>query len=558
MAARSDQGWFLLLVWAASLAMAQPPHHHSGADSQSSSGLLPGMGSHHHPIATGNPQAQQFFDQGLVLGFAFNHEEAARSFRRAMELDPKAAMPCWGLAWALGPRYALAALTPGSEIFLDVDLAREKAAFEAVQKAVRLSSQAPDNERRYIEALAQRYSSDPQRNRRNLLAAYKEAMSRLTRQYPDDLDATVLYAESLMELRPWQLWKADGTPQPGTQEAVNVLESVLGHNPNHPGANHYYIHAVEGSPHPERALPSAERLMTLVPGAGHLLHMPAHIYFQTGDYESLAITNQRAADVDQEYIARTGAKGVYPLMSYPHNLQFVAVARAAQGRYAEAKAAADRLAAVVTPTVAQMPMAEAWVAAPLLVQLRFHRWEEILKSPVPPSSFLIMTAFWRFARSAAFWETGRPDDARRERDLFEAVRKQVPAEALYVNGNNSVQSVLQVAASVLEARLAPHRQGSIALWKKATEAEDALTYDEPPPWYYPTRESWAAALLRNGQAAEAEAVFREDLKRHKRNGRSLFGLMESLKAQNKTVDAEWVRQEYEAAWKGEPLRIEDL
>src|SRR3982751_6829524 len=210
---------------------ARAAQHDHAESSQKPSVLLSGMGNHHHPISTKNPEAQKFFDQGIILAFAFNHDEAARSFRRAMELDPEAAMPCWGLAWALGPRYALAALTPGSEIFMDVDLAREKAAFEAVQKAVRLSAHAPRNEQRYIEALAQRYSSDPHANRRNLLDAYKDSMSRLTREYPDDLDAAVLYAESLMELRPWQLWKEDGTPQPGTLEAVSVLERVLGHDP---------------------------------------------------------------------------------------------------------------------------------------------------------------------------------------------------------------------------------------------------------------------------------------------------------------------------------------
>ncbi|MFL6465183.1 MAG: hypothetical protein ACJ73N_12335, partial [Bryobacteraceae bacterium] len=264
---------------------ARAAQHDHAESSQKPSVLLSGMGNHHHPISTKNPEAQKFFDQGIILAFAFNHDEAARSFRHAMELDPQAAMPYWGLAWVLGPRYALAALTPGSEIFLDVDLAREKAAFEAVQKAVRISSHAPENERRYIEALAQRYSANPTANRRKLLTDYKEAMGQLTKQYPDDLDAAVLYAESIMDLRPWQLWRTDGTPEEGTMEAVSVLEAVLGHDPQHPGANHYYIHAVEGSHRPERALPSAERLMTLVPGAGHLLHMPAHIYFQTGDYE---------------------------------------------------------------------------------------------------------------------------------------------------------------------------------------------------------------------------------------------------------------------------------
>ena len=467
-------------------------------------------------------------------------------------------MPQWGLAWVLGPRYAMAALTPGSEIFLDVDLKRERAAFEAVQNATRVSAHAPENERRYIEALAKRYSANPNASRRKLLTDYKDAIAQVARQYPDDLDAAVLYAESIMDLRPWQLWKTDGTPEAGTLEAVGVLEAVLSRDPQHPGANHYYIHAVESSHNPERALPSAERLMTLVPGAGHLLHMPGHIYYQTGDYEPLAITNARAAQVDEEYIRRTGATGVYPLMLYPHNLQFVAVARAAQGRYPEAKAAAEKLAAVATPTVPQMPMAEAWVAAPLFVQLRFQRWDEILAAPAPAPEFVTATALWHFARSAAFGAKRQMEDARKERDQFETARKRVPADALYVNGNNSVEHVLKVAASVLEARLAPDGRTAVGLWEKAVQAQDALIYDEPPPWYYPVRESWGAALLRNGQAAEAEVVFREDLRQNRRNGRSLFGLMESLKAQKKNMDAEWVRSEYEAAWKGDPLRIEDL
>ena len=262
--------------------------------------LLAGTGNHHHPISTESPEAQKFFDQGLVLNFGFNHDEAVRFFRRAIELDPEAAMPYWGVAWALGPRYALTAVTPGSDILLDVDLQRERAAYEAVQRALAMSAQAPQNERRYIEALAKRYSRDPNPNRKQLLSDYKDAMNLLVTQYPDDLDAQVLYAESLMLRRPWQLWKSDGSPQEGTEEVVRVLEGVLSRDPEHPGANHYYVHAVEGSQQLERALPSAQRLMTLVPAAGHLLHMPAHIFFQTGEYEDLAVTNEHAVRADED------------------------------------------------------------------------------------------------------------------------------------------------------------------------------------------------------------------------------------------------------------------
>jgi tetratricopeptide (TPR) repeat protein len=520
--------------------------------------LLPGLGNHHHPIATKNAEAQKFFDQGLILNFGFNHDEAARSFRRAIELDPEAAMPYWGVAWALGPRYAFTTLTPGYDIFLDIDLEREKAAYEAVQKAMAMRSRAPEYERRYIEALANRYSGNPNQNRKKLLGDYKDAMARLVRQYPDDLDAQVLYAESLMLRRPWQLWKADGTPEEGTDEAVSVLEGVLSRDPQHPGANHYYIHALEGSQHLERAIPSAERLMNLVPGAGHLLHMPSHIFFQMGDYEDVAVTNEQAAAADERYMERSGTAGPYPLMLYTHNLHFLAVGRAAQGRYEEAKVAADRVAEFAALRVKEMEMVQCWVAMPLLVQLRFQRWDEILQTPAPDSTWLTVNALWHFARSLAFAGKGKAVDAHTERDLFEAARERVPKEALYVNGYNSAVSVLNVAAIVLEARLATDQRYAVELWRKAVEAQDALAYDEPPPWYYPIRESLGAALLRNGQAAEGEAVFREDLKRNRCNGRSLFGLMESLKAQNKLEDAEWVRKQYEAAWRGAPLRIADL
>jgi tetratricopeptide (TPR) repeat protein len=520
--------------------------------------LLPGLESHHHAIATKNAEAQKFFDQGLMLNFGFNHDEAVRSFRRAIELDPEAAMAYWGVAWALGPRYAYVSLTPGSDIFLDVDLERERAAYQAVQKAMAMHSRAPENERRYIEALAKRYSGGANPNRKKLLSDYKDAMARLVRQYPDDLDAQVLYAESLMLRRPWQLWKADGTPEEGTDEAVSVLEGVLSRDPQHPGANHYYIHAVEGSQHLERAIPSAERLMTLVPGAGHLLHMPTHIFFQMGDYEDAAVTNEHAAAADERYMERSGTAGPYPLMLYTHNLHFLAVSRAAQGRYEEAKVAADRVAEFAALRVKEMQMAECWVALPLLIQVRFQRWDEMLQAPAPDSTWLTVNALWHFARSLAFAGKARIVDANGERELFEAARRQLPASALYVNGYNSAVSVLNVAAIVLEARLTTDGRSAVELWRKAVAAQDALNYDEPPPWYYPIRESLGAALLRNGQAVEAEAVFREDLRRDRRNGRCLFGLMESLKAQNKLVDAEWVRKQYEAAWRGAPLRIADL
>jgi tetratricopeptide (TPR) repeat protein len=506
--------------------------------------LLPALGRHHHPISTRSPEAQKFFDEGLTLVYAFNHEEAIRSFERAAALDPGAAMPAWGIAYALGPN-----------INMDVDPAGEKRAYDASRKA--LSMAAPENERAYIEALSKRYSDDPKADLKKLAVDFKDAMGALTKIYPDDLDAATLYAESMMDLRPWQLWTADGKPAEGTLEIMSVLESVLRRDPQHIGANHYYIHTVEASPNPERALPSADRLATLVPGAGHLVHMPAHIHVRTGDHEAAAKANERAAEVDRNYIKATGASGIYPLMYYSHNLHFLAMARMAQGRFDEAKKAAGQLAANVAPALKEMPMLEAFAQIPVLVLLRFHRWTEIMALPQPDPKMAISTALWRYSRGIAFAARGDAKSATAEQAAFAEARKGIPTEALF--GLNSAENVMKVADPVLAASVAAgggNIQAAIGHWRKAVEAQDALSYDEPPGWYYPVRESLGAALLKSGQAAEAEAVFREDLNRNPRNGRSLFGLLESLKAQKKTADAQWVRIEFNKAWKDSPLKLQ--
>ncbi len=301
--------------------------------------LVHGMGRPHHSISTKSPDAQRFFDQGLTLVFGFNHEEAARSFRRAAELDPQAAMPYWGVALAFGPC-----------INLDVDPAHEKAAYEAVQKAISLSPRATESERAYIQALATRYSADPGVSLRKLDADYAHAMRELSRRYPDDLDPATLYAESLMDLHPWKLWNLDGRPAEGTEEIVAVLESVLRRDPNHIGANHYYIHAVEASPHPEWALASARRLETLAPGAGHLVHMPAHTYFRVGDYTASARSNAIAAETDRIYLRDSGTPGsMYDIIYYAHNLQYLAAADCMAGRFADARQAAEEVVAHIGP-----------------------------------------------------------------------------------------------------------------------------------------------------------------------------------------------------------------
>ncbi len=530
------------------LSLAAAGHHPELPDDRLAA-LLSDKGRHHHPIATSNPEAQRFFDQGMTLLFGFNHAEAVRSFRRAADLDPKAAMLRWGIALALGPHY--------NRDIDPIDEARNKAAYDAVQKALSLAAEAPRHEQAYIKALAKRYSIDPKADVRQLEVDYKDAMAELKRAYPDDPDAAALYAESLMNLRPWQLWSPDGTPAEGTEEAVRVLEELLRRFPDHIGANHYYIHVMEASPHPERALPSAARLMHMVPWLGHLVHMPSHIYMHTGDYDLLAQTNELAAKADEDYFSLTGSGSVYRSMLYTHNVHFIAVARVAEGRFEEAKRAAEKLTSIVRPDVERMPMLEAFVQVPIQVQLRFHRWDEILNTSAPDLTLPLSRAFRHYGRALAFWGKGMTEDAARERRAFESVRKEIPADAIYAY--NTVEKVLGVAAAVLEARLADDPEAAIEHWRRGVTLEDGLAYGEPPDWYYPVRESLGAALLRAGRPAQAEQVFREDLRRNRRNGRSLFGLVQSLKAQGKSADAEWVRIEFERAWKGAiPLRIEDL
>src|SRR5690606_21626398 len=326
----------------------------------------PDLGSYRFPITTANPEAQRYFDQGIALLYGFNHDEAARYFRRAAELDPDAPMPYWGLALAIGPNYN----------DTEIDEARAAATYEAVQNALERAQRASPREQAYIDAIARRYPSpDPESDWLAFHRDYSDAMRAMTQRFPDDLDAATLFAESLMMLRPWQLWTADGEPAPGTLELVAVLESVLKRDPNHAGANHFYIHAVEASPNLERAIPSANRLMTLVPGVGHLVHMPGHIFLQTGDYELAADTNVKAVEADNAFIERTGATGIYPLMYATHNVHFVAYARAQQGRYEEAKAAAEEMAARVGDFDLEMQMLEGFRLYPLMVDLRFHRWD---------------------------------------------------------------------------------------------------------------------------------------------------------------------------------------
>ena len=513
-------------------------------DGEKPAELVTGMGTHHHPVSTTKPEAQRFFDQGFAFVYAFNHDEAIRSFKRAAELDPEMAMAYWGIALALGPN-----------INLDVDPEREKAAYEAVQKALSLAARVPENERAYIEALAKRYAIDPKADLKQLAVAYKNAMGAVVKRYPDDLDAATLYAEAAMDLRPWKFWTADGKPAEGTEEIVATLESVLRRDPNHFGAIHYYIHAVEASQHPERALIYAPKLPALVPAAGHLVHMPAHIYERVGDYDAAARSNADAAAADEAYFKMAGTRGVYP-MYYAHNLDFLAVAYSMRGRYRAAIDASDKLVAFSKPMVQQMPMLEPILSKSLLMMVRFNKWDEIMNQPQPDASLPSTLAFWHFARGMTSAARGDVGNAESEHKAFLETAKLVPADSM--SSLNPTSKILLIAEDVLGARIAAARhdkKSALKLFRKGVEDEDALAYDEPPQWFHPVRELLGGFLLRSHDYAEAEKVFRADLERNKHNGRSLFGLMESLKAQKKNDAAATVQREFDDAWKNADTKL---
>ena len=535
----------MLTLLCATVAAQQSDHQMNMAPREESATLMTGLGSLHHPVSTKNAEAQRFFDQGLALVYAFNHDEAGRSFKRAAELDGQMAMAYWGMALALGPN-----------INLDVDPDREKAAYEAVQKALTLSVKAPDNERAYIDALAKRYSINPQADLKKLQVDYKNAMGELVKRFPDDLDAATLFAESAMDLRPWQLWTADGKPAAGTEEIVAVLESVLRRDPNHPGAIHYYIHTVEASPNPERALVYAPKLGKLMPAAGHLVHMPAHIYQRTGDYAAAAQSNVDAAAADEAYIKTSGVQGIYPLMYYSHNLHFLAIANGAQGRYAAAMKAAGQLDANVSPAIKEMPMLEGFLTVTPLLLVRFNRWEEIQKLPQPDPKLFGINAVWHFARGMAYASNSDLAKAESEREAFLTWVRKVPTDAPF--GLNPAIKVMSIVENVLGARIASAKgdqRTAIEFLRKAVEIEDSQAYDEPPTWFLPVREMLGAALLQGGDFSGAEETFRADLLRNRRNGRSLFGLQESLRAQQKDYAAAMVQREFEIAWKHADVKL---
>jgi tetratricopeptide (TPR) repeat protein len=507
--------------------------------------LLGNMGKVHRTVTTQSKEAQAFFDQGLALMYGFNHDEAARSFAYAAELDPGCGMCFWGAAYTLGPNYNIPMLPD-----------RAKAAWEAVQFGLKHAPSATDVERALIEALAKRYKGPEYVDPVAMAAfnqAYADAMGEVAKRFPQDLDVQTLYAEALMNLNPWKLWTLDGKPEKGTDVIVATLERVLARDHEHAGANHFYIHAVEASKKPGKAVPSADRLAKLVPGAGHIVHMPAHIYQRVGRYGDAAESNRRAIDVDKKYIETQPPPGYYPFY-LGHNYGFLAYAASMQGRAEESlRAAREATKAMPMDIVCGMPGMDFFLSEPLLVMVRFGRWDEILREPKPAAKYQVLTGLWHHAQGMAYAAKGQADQAAAQAQAIRSLSDQVPADMLA--GLNPARLLLDLGATLVEARNAEAQKkpDAIGLWERAVQLEDKLAYSEPADWFYPVRHFLGAALLDAGRAKEAEAVYRADLERNPNNGWAHFGIVAALRAQKKpTATAE---KAFKTAWQAADIKL---
>jgi tetratricopeptide (TPR) repeat protein len=527
---------------------AAPVHQHyerapEGQDAGPGGVLAPrlqNLGAHTFKVTTRSARAQQFINQGINLTYGFNHAEAARAFAEAARLDPACAMAYWGQALVLGPNIN-AAMNPEDE----------PKALELVRKAVSLQKGVTPREREYIDALASRYTGKAA-DRAAADRAFADAMRTLARKYPRDFDASTLFAESLMDLRPWNYWTRDGLPHEGTSEAIASLERVLAGNPKHPGALHYWIHLWEPTKVPERAEKEADRLLPLMPGAGHVIHMPAHIYLRVGRYADVITANQRAVAADEEYIAQCRAQGMYPLGYYPHNIHFVWLGATMTGQAALAVESARKTAAAVSKATAeQLPFVQGFLVVPYFAMVRFGKWDELLAEPKPAYETIFTRGFWHFARGAALAGKGRLDEAQQELSALQRVVADPELAKLPNFSINAPAAILSIAPAVLAGDIAARRKEydvAIAHFERAVRLEDALTYTEPPDWHAPVRHWLGEALLAAGRPGEAEVVYWEDLRRNRENGWGLFGLHQALVAQKKDEDAALVLARFKKAW----------
>jgi hypothetical protein len=510
--------------------------------------LLDGLGSHHRPITTRSPEAQRYFDQGLALIYGFNHDAAIRAFDHALALDPTCAMCAWGKATALGPN-----------INLPLGPAAAEDAYAAAQRALSLAPNAAPVEQELIRAVAARYQPTYAENRAALDLAYANAMREVQRHHPEDVDVAVLTAEALMNLYPWSYWTDDAKPKEHTAELVALLEWAMEKEPTHLGANHYYIHAMEEH-FAAKAEAAADRLAPLAPDAGHLVHMPGHVYYKVGRYADAAAVNVNAVASDEAYFARCRPGDFYRAAYYPHNIHFLWAAAAIEGQSVEALATARSLASKVESFHAELPLVEEFLAIPVLTLVRFGKWDAVLGEPAPPAGRSYQGAMWHYARGVAFARTRRSAEAAQELAVVQAAVKDEANVKLQLAGNTATAAaLLAIAEAHLAGELAAasgDTNAAVAALERAVRLQDGLLYMEPPPFYFPTRQALGAVLLEAGRAKEAEAVYRADLDEWPKNGWSLFGLSQALLAQRKGDQAAWADEGFQRAWQRADVTLE--
>lgn len=510
--------------------------------------LFENLGNHTYKVSTKNQLAQSFFNQGLRLTYGFNHAEAHRSFMEASRLDPNCAMAFWGQAYDLGPN--INDPQPDEE--------RKNKYNEAIEKAIQLSVAASPKEQALIKALTYRYSTDLTKDVNDLNMAYMEAMAKVAANYPEDSDIQTLYAASIMNTVPWNYWDKDGNPSLNIPEAKAALEKAMKLNPNNPGAHHYYIHMVE-LPKPDLAVPSADKLGTLMPAAGHIVHMPSHIYIRVGRYKDAVIANQKAILADEDYISQCFSQGMYPLGYYPHNIHFLWSASSLLGDSKIAIDAAKKTAEKVpVGEMKDLHFLQNFASTPLLAYTRFGKWNDILTYPKPNDSIKHFKLIWHYARGIAFTRKNNVKEAQEELDAIDLLIKDPAMETIIATGFDNGTTLAKLAYEVVAGEIASIKNdynSAIKHLEKAVQMEDTLIYNEPSAWHIPPRQNLGAVLMKAEKYAEAENVYKEDLKILRQNGWSLIGLHESLKAQGKLTEADKIKHEFDDAWKDADIQI---
>jgi len=515
--------------------------------------LLKGLGEHTHKISSEIEGVQRYFDQGLIMSFAFNHAEAIRSFIGSQRLDPECAMCFWGEALALGPN-----INVNSDGKVIMSSENRIQAYKAINKALNLSKKSPEKEQDYIRALSVRYDGNPKTSRDKLDKAYANAMEELSRKYPDDNDAASLYAEALMNTMPWDYWADNGNPKPDTVKVIESLERVLKNNPNHPLAIHLYIHAVEASSNPSRAEKYADKLADLVPGAGHLVHMPAHIYWRVGRYNDASIANINAAKVDEDYIAQCNSQGLYPAMYYPHNIHFLWAASTMEGRSELSINSALKVSNYIKDEqIRQIPFIEFFQTLPLLSYVRFAKWNEILSYKKPNEDFKFSLGIYHYARSIAFSSLGNFDKAKNEQKKI-LVNNQSNEIKVLIKAGQPSDKLLEISNLLALGQIELNKENfssAIEYFNNAVKIQDQLPYREPEFWYYPTRQTLGHALLLNKNFNEAVKVFNKDLKQYPKNGWSYYGLHMAYNGLNNKIMSDKAIEKFNKIWQFSDIKL---